>query len=138
MSQRLQPAFAKGVPKGHASSWVTGIACIAILNTAGCQRTPADYDDCMLSNVGSSNAVEAVTAVQRSCFAKFPIAFDWDQLAKAAQAKPWSEVRKDPEFLTLPKDKQHAAKEQYWREVLAPRVRSDLAVFAREQFVAHE
>lgn len=104
----------------------------------GCHKEPATYDDCVLANLSNAKTPQAIAAVKASCRGKFPVAFKWDDLGKKAGFKTWSEVKQNPEFQALSEEDKHAAKEQYWREVLKPRIRNDFRDEAHDQFMAEK
>lgn len=114
------------------------VLLVTLFTGYGCQREPATYDDCVLTKLGDAKTPDAVAAVKASCRGKFPVVFDWDDLAKNAGFKTWSEVKQKPEFQALPEKEKRAAKEQYWREVLKPQVRNDFREEAHSQFISEK
>lgn len=115
----------------------TATILLAIL-LIGCQKEPASYDDCILINLRHAETNAAIAAVKASCRGKFPVEFKWEDLAKKTGFKTWSEVKQKPEFQKLSAEDQHAAKEQYWNEVLKPQVRSDFLDEAHDKFMSEK
>ena len=113
------------------------VSLLALAALAGCQKppAPASYDDCVLLHIHEASNQAAIQAVQQSCLGKFPPAFDWEELAKQAGRKSWTEVLKNPEFQNLSLEDKRAAKEQYWQEVIKPRIRQEFMEVAHTRFV---
>ena len=114
------------------------VLLVILFTGYGCQREPTTYDDCVLTKLGDAETPDTIAAVKASCRGKFPVVFDWDDLAKKTGGKTWSEVKQNPEFQALPDREKRAAKEQYWREVLKPQVRNDFREEAHDQFMSEK
>lgn len=94
------------------------------------------YDNCVLIHVRNAKTQGAVAAIQRSCLAKFPVTFDWDQISAQSGRKVWSKVKRSDIYKTLSANEKQELKEQYWDDVLLPYVRNDLASVAHARFIA--
>jgi hypothetical protein len=99
---------------------------------------PTTYDNCVLASLSDARTPEVITAVKASCRGKFPVAFDWDDLAKTTGFETWSEVKRKPGFISLAEEDKRTAKEQYWREVLKPQVRNDFQDEAHDRFMSEK
>lgn len=108
----------------------------AISLLGGCSRQEATYEDCLLQNGQHAKSSEALSTVKLACKGKFPKTFDFDDVANKAEVAKWAIVASKPGFGALDEAAKSAAREQYFENVIRPRVQPDYTEDARVQFDA--
>lgn len=113
----------------------TVIACLLTLSGCDINTTlVGSYDDCLLENSKGVTAPHVLDAVKTSCKQKHPKQFDFGDIAKSANAKSWPEVVALEEYRSQPDDVKEQMKDQYFIDIINPRVHPDFISDARTQF----
>lgn len=112
-----------------------GLLVVFAVTLSGCKRQPISYDDCVLNHIDQAETALAVTTIRNSCFAKYPVHFNWNEMAIKVGANTWSEVTQLTKFEELSEKQRRDAKQQYWEDVLSSVVRADLRYRAHDKFM---
>ena len=95
---------------------------------------PKTFDDCILQNSPTAKSPEALALIKSACKGKFPKVFDFDAIAAAAVVSAWREVAQKAEFSSLPNAAKSDVRNQYFDDVVAPRIDAAYVDEARTQF----
>ncbi|MDX8383584.1 MAG: hypothetical protein R8M45_05845 [Ghiorsea sp.] len=107
------------------------------LSFTGCDvysPKPRTYNDCLLSKSGDIINLYALKAIKIACKQKFPIKFNFNEIAKKSNVDLWSEVIKKKEYTSLTDEIKKEVKAQYFTAVIKPRVHPDFIAEAKTQF----
>ena len=110
-----------------------------LLLLVACSRTeaPKTYEDCILTYMQGAKTPPALAMVKQACKDKFPVTFDFDQLARSASVPTWSAIAVKPDFTKLSREEKTETRSAYYDEVLRPKIHPDFVEEGRAQFQAH-
>lgn len=92
------------------------------------------YDDCILENIGSITSTAILATLKNSCKQKYPMTFDFSEIAREAGSLDWSEVIAHPAYEKLSPQDRESARNQYFTDVIKPQVHPDFIDEAKERF----
>lgn len=110
---------------------------IVAFASAACTPRVTTYEDCLLHAIPEAKTPEAVGLIKVACKGKFPKKFDFDEISKAAAVAPFGVVARDPDVKQFPVEGQTYLRDEYFRDVIAPRINPDFVEDARVQFEAY-
>ena len=117
------------------------LLALAITNFAlsGCSDSSSQirtYDDCVLYYFKGATTGDALRVIQASCKQKYPQHFDFDAIARSANNRAWREVFSLEQYASASDDTKQQIREQYFSDVIAPRVHPAFIGEAATQFEA--
>jgi hypothetical protein len=114
-----------------------GVLAVMALLAYGCDSGSsriASYDDCVLEHSKGIASSTLLDTIKVSCKQKYPKTFDLAAIAKNANTLDWSEVAAMEEIRTLSSDQKDGARNQYFLDVIRPRIHPDFVAEAKIQF----
>lgn len=113
---------------------------LPFLVITGCDITKPSittYDDCIIDNINESSNEKVVEIIKTSCKKKFPVIFDFEEIAKKANVITWKEVAISDRYKKLSDEEKVELRESYFVHVIEERVHPDFKAEAKTNFVSY-